>query len=143
MNLYTSYWAQVRNFTKNLFGLNTTIWPPKWRPLGQDKNGIWVIDCPPLKPGIECAGLCNGKCNLKKPDCNFLQTYRKQLDNIDINKFLDNLFRLKKKIEVEENLNQVSFAFIVFEAPTNPCSERWPIQDWLKSHEIKIEEWHK
>ena len=76
-------------------------------------------------------------------DCNFLQTYRKQLDNIDINKFLDNLFRLKKKIEVEENLNQVSFAFIVFEAPTNPCSERWPIQDWLRANNIKIEEWSK
>ena len=23
MNLYTSYWAQVKNFPKNLFGLNT------------------------------------------------------------------------------------------------------------------------
>lgn len=29
MNLYTSYWAMVRNFPKNLVGLNTTMWPPK------------------------------------------------------------------------------------------------------------------
>ena len=89
MKLYTSYWAQVRNFPKNLIGLNTTIFPPKWRPLGQDARGIWVIDCPPLKPGTECDGLCNGKCAPKHPqDCSFLQIYSNQLNKIDFKLFM-------------------------------------------------------
>jgi hypothetical protein len=142
MKIYTSYWAMVRNFPKNLVGLNTTVWPPKWRPLGQDKRGVWVIDCPPLKPGIECDGLCNGKCEPKHPkDCQFLQTYYNQLCKLDFNNFLSHLEKLKLQIENGEQLDDVSFALIVFETPTNPCSERWKLQNWLKENGIEVEEW--
>lgn len=144
MKLYTSYWAQVRNFPKNLVGLNTTVWPPKWRPLGQDKRGVWVIDCPPLKPGIECDGLCNGSCNPPHPeDCAFLQTYYKQLCNFNFNDFLESLEKLKLKICKGEALDDVDFALIVFETPTKSCSERGPLQNWLKSHGVEVEEWQK
>lgn len=144
MKLYTSYWAQVRNFPKNLVGLNTTVWPPKWRPLGQDKNGIWVIDCPPLKPGSECDGLCNGKCNPKHPnDCNFLKIYHAQLDKIDFKIFIKHLNTLAKTIQLGENLEKVDFAFLVYEKYDNPCSERVVIQQWLKSNRMEFEEWEK
>ena len=144
MKLYTSYWAQVRNFPKNLVGLNTTIWPPKWRPLGQDKNGVWVIDCPPLKPGPECEGLCAGKCDPKHPqDCSFLQVYYRQLCKLDFNKFLNKLQELKLRFEADEQLNDVSFAFIVYEKWDNLCSERAPIQNWFEKNGIVIEEWKK
>ena len=76
MKFYTSYWAKVKVFPRNLVGLNTTVWPPKWRPLGKDKRGVIIVDCPPFKPGKKCEGLCNGKCSIKRPDkCAFLQTY--------------------------------------------------------------------
>lgn len=144
MKIYTSYWAQVRNFPKNLIGLNTTVWPPKWRPLGQDKRGIWVIDCPPLKPGQECEGLCNGKCEPRHPeDCAFLDTYYNQLCNLDFNQFMKNLQKLKLQICNDEGLDDVDFALIVFETPTTSCSERGAIQKWLKNHEVDVEEWHK
>ena len=118
MKIYTSYWAQVRNFPTTLIGLNTTIFPPRWRKLGQDNRGVWVIDCPPLKSGHNCDGLCNGKCAPKHPqDCKFLYEYKRQLDDID-------------------------FAFIFFEKYDNPCSERWAVQRWLKEHECEISEWH-
>ena len=88
MKLYTSYYYQLRNFPQNLVALNTTIWPPKYVKLGEkDKRGVILIDCPPLKPGIECEGLCNGKCDPKHPyDCNFLKVYYNQLQkrNFDI-----------------------------------------------------------
>ena len=142
MKFYTSYWAMVRNFPKNLIGLNTTIWPPRWRPLGQDKHGIWVIDCPPFKPGSACDGLCNGKCYPKHPqDCTFLQTYKKQLNNEITPNFFISLNNLAEKIKKGENLDDIDFAFIVFEKYHNPCSERWPIQEWFKEHNISIEEW--
>ena len=89
MKLYTSYWAQVRNFPRNLVGLNTTVWPPKWRPLGQDKNGVWVVDCWPLKPGAACEGLCAGKCEPKHPkDCEFLKVYKGQLDYLNFDTYI-------------------------------------------------------
>ena len=143
MKIYTSYWAQVRNFPKNLVGLNTTVWPPKWRPLGQDARGVWVIDCPPLKPGRDCEGLCRGACNPPHPeDCTFLQTYYNQLCKFDFNDFLNSLGKLKLKICEGEALDDVDFALIVFEAPTRSCSERGPLQKWLKSHDVDVEEWH-
>lgn len=144
MKIYTSYWAQVRNFPKNLIGLNTTMWPPKWRPLGPDKRGVWVIDCPPLKPGQECEGLCYGKCNPKHPnDCAFLQTYFSQLCKIDFNQFMENLQKLKFQFCKNEVLDDVDFALIVYETPTNSCSERFPLQKWLEKNGIKVEEWKK
>ena len=144
MKLYTSYWAQVRNFPRNLIGLNTTVWPPKWRPFGKDKNNVFVIDCSPLKPGSECAGLCNGKCTPKHPEkCKFLETYSNQLNNIDFNYFKFQLQKLHDDICVGEELKEVDFAFIVYEAPNNPCSERWPIQNWLRANGIEVEEWTK
>ena len=143
LKLYTSYWAQVRNFPVNLIGLNTTIWPPKWRPLGKDKRGVIVLDCFPLKPGIECDGLCNGSCSPKHPNnCDFLKVYKNQLELIDIDKFFYSLQNLHDKICDGENLNDVDFAFIFFEKYDNPCSERWPVQDWFRAHGLKIEEWN-
>ena len=144
MNLYTSYWAMVRNFPKNLVGLNTTIWPPKWRPLGQDKRGIWVIDCPPLKPGKGCSNLCRGSCEPRHPqDCDFLQKYYEQLSQIDFSKFCNSLQNLADRVKKRENLEDVDFAFIVFEAPKNTCSERIIIQRWLCENNVKIQEWNR
>lgn len=144
MKIYTSYWAQVRNFPKNLVGLNTTIYPPKWRPLGQDKRGVWVIDCPILKPGKECEGLCNGKCDPKHPnDCAFLDTYHEQLMKINMDEFSSHLTDLYYEITEGENLDTIDFALIVFEAPTNPCSERGALQSWLRYNGLEVEEWQK
>lgn len=137
MKIYTSYWAQVRNFPTNLVGLNTTVWPPKYRPLGTDKRGVTVINCKPLVPGRECDYLCRGTCNPPHPqDCSFLQTYRKQLDKINFNEFYTYIGELSKKY------NNADFAFIVFEPPTRNCSERIPIQNWFHDNGIEIEEWH-
>ena len=128
MKLYTSYWAQVRNFPPNLVGLNTTIWPPKWRPLGKDNREVWVIDCPPLKPGPSSEGLCRGDCNPKHPEnCQFLINYYNQLRNIDIRDFFERLVKLKNKMET----------------PSNKCSERVMIHLWLKDWGVEVEEWIK
>lgn len=137
MKIYTTYWGQIRHFPTNLVGLNTTVWPPKWRPLGTDNRGVTVLNCKPLVPGHECEYLCRGTCNPPHPhDCSFLQTYRKQLDKINFNEFYTYIEELSKKY------NNADFAFIVFEPPTRDCSERIPIQNWFRDNGIEIEEWH-
>ena len=145
MNIYTSYFAQIRNFPKNLVGLSTAYWNPKWLPKGKSQNGIVWLDCPMFKPGKACEGLCNGKCNPKDPDhCNFLQVYREQLDNIDVGDFLERLEWLAQQIKEGENLTEdVDFALLVYETPQNPCSERIAIQAWGASVGLDIKEWHK
>lgn len=145
MKLYTSYWAQVRNFPQDLIGLNTTIWPPKWRPLGEDKRGVLVIDCPPLKPGKECDGLCHGADNCdKKPEwCDFLLAYESQLSKLDFNDFMEHLNKLKSKICKDKQFEDIDFAFIFFETPQNPCSERSVVSDWFRRNNIFVSEWSK
>lgn len=143
MKLYTSYFAQLRNFPANLIGLSTAVWNPKWLTPNRDKNGAIWLDCPPFKPGIECAGLCNGNCLPKNPqNCLFLQAYRKQLNKLEYTVIISKLKNLAQKIAVNENLQEVNFAFLVYEKYNNPCSERWVIQEWFRANGAKIEEWH-
>jgi len=52
------------------------------------------------------------------------------------------LEHLKSLIEKQEHLTNVNFAFIVFESPANPCSERVIIQHWLKENGVDAVEWH-
>lgn len=144
MKLYTSYFAQLRNFPPNLVGLSTAIWNPKWLNPGRDKNGAIWLDIPPLKPGRECDGLCNGKCTSKHPnDCDFLKVYRKQLDRIDFKMLMEHLETLAQTIQLGENLEEVNFAFLVYEKYDNSCSERAIIQQWFRDNGMEIEEWHK
>ena len=144
MKLYTSYFAQLRNFPPNLVGLSTAIWNPKWLYPGRDKNGAIWLDIPPLKPGKECAGLCNGKCTPKYPDsCKFLKTYRKQLDKLDYKEIMRKLENLAAKISASEGFQEIDFAFLVYEKYDNPCSERTIIQQWFKDNGMEIEEWKK
>ena len=142
MKLYTSYFAQLRKFPPNLIGLSTAVWNPKWRPMGKDKRGVICVDCPPFKPGHTCEGLCNGSCNPKHPqDCAFLKAYKAQLDNLNIISIQESLGKLGAQIAQDEGFTDVDFAFLVFETPTNPCSERVAIQQYFKEHGINIQEW--
>ena len=142
MKIYTSYFAQLRKFPPNLVGLSTAAWNPKWRPMGKDKRGVICVDCPPFKPGRSCEGLCIGKCNPQHPtDCAFLKAYKAQLDNLNLTKIQESLGKLAGQISIDEGFTDVDFAFLVFETPTNPCSERVVIQQWFKEHGIQVEEW--
>lgn len=145
MKLYTSYWAQVKNFPKNLVALSTVVWEPKWYNVGSvDKNGIISLRCRPLRPGHSCDGLCDGRCEPRHPqDCAFLREYRKQLDAIDFDDFIQHLLDLQARLlEDFPDRKELDFAFIFFEKYDNPCSERWAVQDWLRAHGVEIEEWH-
>ena len=145
MKLYTSYFAQIRNFPNNLVALSTVIYEPKWYKVGEvDKNGVISIRCTPLRPGINCSGLCNGSCEKRHPqDCAFLQEYRKQLDAINFNDFMDRLLDLRERLHIDfPDREDFNFAFIFFEKYDNPCSERWPVQEWFRKHGVEIEEWH-
>ena len=144
MKLYISYFYQVRFFPRNLVSLSTVVWPPKY--LIKDSTGqpAIIIDCPPLKPNKNCEGLCNGNCIPKHPhNCAFLQTYYRQLQEINIANFLLKLEILGNTIKIQEGFKDIDFAFIVFEAPKNICSERVMLFKWLQENNIEVTEWTK
>ena len=142
MKIYTSYFAQLRKFPPNLVGLSTAVWNPRWRPMGKDARGVICVECPPFKPGHSCSGLCNGKCNPKHPDdCEFLKVYKAQLDKLNIHSIQESLGKLATQIAQDEKLQDINFAFLVYETPTNPCSERVAIQQYFKEHGIECKEW--
>lgn len=144
MKLYTSYFYQIRFFPRNLIPLSTVVWPPKYQIKDSTGAPALIIDCPPLKPGSACEGLCRGACSPKHPsNCDFLKVYHKQLQAIDFTKFMRKLEHLKKIIEEQEHLEDVNFAFIVFEAPTNLCSERVIIQSWFEENGLEVKEWQR
>lgn len=145
MKLYTSYWARVRNFPPNLVALSTVAFPPKWYNVGGvDKNGVISLHCTPLRPGPTCSGLCDGSCELASPKtCAFLREYRKQLDAIDFDAFIAKLLDLREELKIDfPNVEDFDFAFIFFEKWDRECSERWPVQEWIRAHGLEIEEWH-
>ena len=146
MKIYTSYWAMVKYFPKNLVALSTVVWPPKWYQVGgKDKNGVISLHCTPMRPDHRCDGLCRGVCNPKHPqDCEFLKQYRKQLDEINFKDFIDHLLNLRQSLLSDNpNLDDIDFALIVFETPRNPCSERVVIQQWFKDNGLEIFEWSR
>ena len=111
--------------------------------MGKDARGVICVDCPPFKPEHSCSGLCNGKCDPKRPnDCEFLKAYKAQLDKINIYSIQESLGKLATQITQDEGLQDIDFAFLVYEKYDNPCSERAAIQQYFKERGIQCEEWN-
>lgn len=154
MKIYTSYFYQIRNFTPNIIPLSTAISDPSWYHNGRnkyitffDKRGIINgLRAEPFVPGPQCHDLCHGakECGNSPSQCTFLQVYREQLNKLNFEDILARFYQLNRKMRALENTDwEYKFALIFHEAPTNPCSERWAVQDWFKAHGYNIEEFKK
>lgn len=144
MKIYISYFAQMRNFPSNMIGLSTAHWEPRYITYGRSQNGIIWMGIPPLKPGEECDGLCDGKCNPKHPDdCQFLKAYYNQLNKINFKELIQKIENIVQKVKEGEALDNVDVVLLVYEKYDNPCSERWPLKQWFKENGMELEEWKK
>ena len=155
MQIMTSYFYQIRNFTPNMIPLSTAMWDPKWfhQNKGQkyqfkDKNGVWNgLRAEPFVPGPLCNHLCRGPefCHTKDPACcPFLKKYREQLDRLDINNILNRVSFIGNQIQQLEGFTEEPIiVFIVHEAPQNLCSERIVIQQWFRDNDVCVQEFVK
>lgn len=147
MKISISYFYQIRFFKPNMIPVGTAIWPPKWftknGQIYKDKNGVYNgITCADLQPGKSCEGLC--PCEDKPAQCAFLTTYRKQLDEIDFSAFWKWCESLCKYVQEKEKFaEEPEIVLIVFETPTNPCSERQPLIKWFADNGYELKEWTK
>lgn len=154
MKFYTSYFYQVRFFPPNLIPLSTACSDPKWfhdnkglKWQFKDKRGVLNgLRAEPFVPGQQLYGLCRGPeyCETINPQtCDFLRAYKAQLDALYYDSIMYRFQQLHDKICHAENFDNVDFALLVHEAPTNQCSERIALQNWFLSHDVPISEWSK
>ena len=159
MKIYTSYFYQIRFFSKNMVPFSTAKWDPKWfhdfkgsNNLYLDKNGIvnGIRATPLLFPedkweilvqeGKECTG---PGCSQELP-CSFMKLYAEYLDTIDCKKFIERCeeiaYNAQKRSGFEE---EPIIVFIVHEKSTCPCAERPVIQEWLKKNGYEVSEWER
>lgn len=149
MEIYTSYFYQVRFMKPYMIPLSTAIWGPKWFKQGnpwKDKNGVWNgLRAEVFAPGPLCEGLCRGPetCETRSPQsCLFLNTYRYQLDQLDFNDVIARCERMGNYVKSLENFSEEPvIMLLVHEAPQNPCSERRVIQEWFAANGNKVVEW--
>ncbi len=85
---------------------------------------------------------CGPSCIEHNPaNCDFLKDYRVHLDTLDFNYVIKQLERIARDIqEIEGFEEEPIIVLIVYETPSNPCSERGPLQDWFKKHGVDVKE---
>lgn len=156
MEIYTSYFYQIRHFPRNLVPLSTAVWDRTWyhnyidsKHVFVDKRGV-LNGCriEPFVPGSTCEGLCHGpdECATLDPQhCAFLQTYKAQLDKLDFNDIMKRFDNLAERVAIPLGLSKddIDFALIFYESPATPCSERWMVKRWFKEHGYPIKEWRE
>lgn len=152
MKIAISYFYQIRFFKLYMVPISTAVWDPEWYHKFEgadkvflDKNGVINgLRLPMLYPGGTCEGLCRGinNCTSKNNDnCAFLTEYKKQLDSIDFNAFMKDLeassSKLKDLLKLEEEPLMV---LMVYEVPSNHCSERTALIKWFREHGVELQE---
>lgn len=149
MKLALSYFYQIRNFKNYMIPVSTAVWDPKWfhdfkdkEHIFKDKNGVYNgIRLEELAPGDTCKDLCRGpeECFTKNPStCLFLQNYRKQIQQLDKDKLFEECKILASNIQRKECfIEEPIIVFIVYEIPSNKCSERNVLLEELNVEELK------
>lgn len=138
-NLSISYFYQIRNFTPNIIPVSTALSDPIWYrpPEGKeyyiDKRGIICgLRYEPLIVQRKAEHCCPCENRSLAPRCPTLLEYRELLETIDFDKMIKSFeFCLNK-------FNKDTIALMVYEAPNNPCSERFSLIDYFAAHDINL-----
>ena len=143
VKLAISYFYQIRNFKPNMIPVSTALSDPQWYrpPTGKeyyvDKRGIIIgLRYEPLI--IQKLLPCSCPCELHKKggaSCNSMKIYKEGLEEfVDFNKTI-------KAFEFCANkFNADTIVLIVYETPTNPCSERLSLIEYFNNHGVNCEE---
>lgn len=146
MKISTSYFYQIRNFTPDMIPVSTAKWDPKWYgPIHIDENGVLNgLRIPEFTPGESCENLCQGKnCDKIPESCPFMKAYREQFKKL----IFKNVYR-RLSVIAEHGRNILGLPYdiephivlMVYEAPSNPCSERAAIQEFFRSNGVECNE---
>lgn len=133
--------------------ISTAVWDPQWFHKNKgdhykfiDKNGVInglrypkFIFKDYIGKETECKGRDNCKWN---PDnCKFLKDYENFINQTDFESLKKTLDELGESWKAKTGItDELTFVFIVYETPSNPCSERKAIQNYFKKYGIDCPE---
>ena len=152
MKIYTSYFYQIRNFTPNFIPVSTCLSDPAWyRPPENkeyyiDKRGIVCgLRYEPLIVQRYCTKSCIGErsiCPFAIGDynCELMPEYEQLLYySVDKEKTLKAFEHCLNKFKKELNFKEEPIiCLMVYEAPSNLCSERIALQRFFQCQELQI-----
>lgn len=154
IQVYTSYFYQIRNMTPNCLAFSTACGDPIWfheydQQYFIDKNGVLNgLRAEPFVPRLSLSveDRCTGPkdCSHQPPHCPFLLEYEKKLDTLNP-KEMEYRFKDvgRRWQEFTQQKMDITYILLVHEAPSNPCSERVVLQRWLKKNKMGGAEWTK
>lgn len=159
MEIYTSYFYQIRFFKPYMIPLSTAMYDPKWYHEGKDQSHFFIDKngvinggrATSFVPNPNIISDCKGKKNCKiikekgeikdLSDCKFLFSYKDQLDRLFFEQFLVNIRKVKQQAIKILNLDgEPLIVLIVHETPDNYCSERTAILQWLRDNGVDAKE---
>lgn len=146
MNVYITYFYNIRFFPTNLLPVSTAVWDPKWYHnfktndvVFRDKrnvvNGIRADILSPYKiDNCECKSC---KSNKDTSICSFIKQYHDYIFSLNFNEVYNELLNLSVAF------NDSDICLMVYEKPDNPCSERVTLVEWFKCNGINVKEFSR
>lgn len=145
MNLYISYFYNIRFFPTSLIPVSTAVYDPKWyhnfksdNNIFRDKRGVVNgVRMPILSPykieNVECKN-----CIEKNPQiCTFIKQYHNYIFSLNFNEVYSKLNSISNKF------SNADICLMVYEKPDNPCSERSSLIEWFKLNGIELLEFSR
>ena len=153
--IYISYFYNIRFFPENLIPMSTAMWDPKWYHnngpetiIFKDKrnviNGARAQVLAPTEENIHISltdsEMCKGPeiCRYSPINCKFLKRYYDYLSSLDFYSVISSLEADANKLRQNSNI-----CLMVYETPSNPCSERQMLIKWFNNHGVDLPEWNK
>jgi len=149
MKLRISYFYQIRNFKRNMIPMSTAISDPAWYHDFKDSNHIFtdkrgILNGLRLRPIIVQGGHGEIQCPCESKDaehCPLAKDYAAALEKIDLNKMMKGIEDFCLDYCKTNNIKEEPIAvLIVYEAPNNPCSERYSLLEYFNKHGIECKE---
>lgn len=149
MRILISYFYQIRFLKPNQVPYSTAMYDPKWFHQGKgneftylDSHGVingLRVEC--LSP-YTCAHDCSPRDCTEVPDkCYFLTKYKHQLDEIPFEDFIKELeLDARNQLGSRNIEGEPEVILLVYEDPSNSCSERVKLIEWFKEHNYELKE---
>ena len=146
MQIYTSYFYMIRFFKPNMIPISTCISDPKW--FKPPNNQEYFLDKNYVVNGLRYEPLIvqregTHRCPCETPDlapaCPTMKEYKGLLYAlVDKEKTLKAFEYCCNKFKKELNLKEEPIiCLMVYEVPTNPCSERAALQEFFNCKELE------
>jgi len=149
MKVRLSYFYQIRNFKPNMIPMSTAMSDPAWYHDFKDQDHIFtdkrgILNGLRLRPIIVQDQSGEHQCPCETRDssnCPLAKNYEFALEMVDFPKMMKGIEAFCTDYCIRNNIKEEPIAVLmVYEAPNNPCSERYPLIEYFNRHGVECKE---